>query len=104
MLMGWRRGTAVLWSVQGDAAAGVEVGDEGRRRRSSCGLVHREEEEESEKERGRMRGESMVLFIRLEGHATSARIEEAEMDKRRRRRLKFRRESKEEDLLKIWVL
>ena len=27
---------------------------------------------------GRMRGESKVLFIRLEGHATSARIEEAE--------------------------
>ena len=52
MLMGQRRGTAVLWSIQGDAAAGVEVGDEGRRRRSSCGLVRREEEEECEKERG----------------------------------------------------
>ena len=52
MLIGQRSGAAVLWSVQGDAAAGVEVGDKGRRRRSSCGLVHRKEEEESEKERG----------------------------------------------------
>ena len=76
--MGQRRGAAVFWSVQGDAAAGVEVRDEGRRRRSSCGLVRRKEEQESEKERGRMRGESEALFIRLEGQTIGARIEEAE--------------------------
>ena len=52
MLIGQRSGAAVFWSVQGDAAAGVEVGDEGRRRRSSCGMVRREEEEEGEKEMG----------------------------------------------------
>lgn len=45
MLMGQWSGAAVFWSVQGDAATGVEVGDEGRRRRGSCGLVCREEEE-----------------------------------------------------------
>ena len=37
----WRC-TAELWSVQGDAAAGVEVSDEGQRRQGSCGLVSRE--------------------------------------------------------------
>ena len=67
----------MLWSVQGDAAARVEVGDEGRRRRGSCGLVRREEEEVRRKG-GRMRGESEVLFMRLEGQMTGARIEEAE--------------------------
>ena len=48
MLMRQRRSVAVLWSVQGDAAAGVEVGDEGQQRRSS-GTLERSEEEEGEK-------------------------------------------------------
>ena len=51
MLMRWRRGAAVLWSVQGDAAAGVEDGGGGRRRRSSCRSARRKEEEGKEKER-----------------------------------------------------
>ena len=38
----------------------------------------REEEEEGEKKRGRMRGESVVLFIGLEGQIAGARIEEVE--------------------------
>ena len=78
MLVEQRRGAAVLWPGQGDAAAGVEDRDKGRRRRSSCGSVHHEEEEGNEKERGRMRGESKVLFIRLEGQTTGTRIKEAE--------------------------
>ena len=32
MLLGQRSGATVIWSIQGDAAAGVEVGDGGRRR------------------------------------------------------------------------
>ena len=52
MLIGQRSGAAVFWFVQGDAAAGVEVGDEGRWRRGSCRLGGREEEEiEKEKEK-----------------------------------------------------
>ena len=43
----------IFWSVQGDAAARVNEGDEGRRWRSLCGLVRREEEEEGEKKRGK---------------------------------------------------
>ena len=61
MLLGQRSGAAVFWSIQGDAAAGVEVGDGGRRRRGSSGSVHREEEE---RRRRRMKDDSMVLFIR----------------------------------------
>ena len=52
MLMRQWRGAAVFWSVQGDAAAGVEAGDEGRRRRSSGALERCEEEEEGEKAKG----------------------------------------------------
>ena len=64
MLRRWRGGVAVLWFVQGDAAAGVEDGGGGRRRRSSCRSARRKEEEEKEKERGGMRGEPEVLFIK----------------------------------------
>ena len=41
-----------FWSVQGDAAAGVDEEDEGRWWRSSCGLVRREEEEDEKEKRG----------------------------------------------------
>ena len=47
-----RRGVAVFWFVQGDAAAGVDEGDEGRRRRSSSALERCEEEDEDEKAKG----------------------------------------------------
>ena len=47
-----RRSAAVLWSIQGDAAAGVEAVDEGRRRRSLAAMERREEEEEGEKAKG----------------------------------------------------
>ena len=36
----------------GDATAGVDEGDGGRRWRSSCGLVRREEEEDEKEKRG----------------------------------------------------
>ena len=60
----WRGGVAVLWSVQGDATAGAEDGGRSRRRRSSCRSARRKEEEEKEKEKGGMRGEPEVLFIK----------------------------------------
>lgn len=41
-----------FWSVQGDAAAGVDEEDEGQRRRSSGALGRREEEDEGEKAKG----------------------------------------------------
>ena len=47
-----RRGVAVFWFVQGDAAAGVEAVHEGRRRRSAGALEHCEEEDEDEKAKG----------------------------------------------------
>ena len=52
MLMEERRGAAFLWCVQGDAAAGVEAVDEGRRRRISGALGRCEEKDEDEKEKG----------------------------------------------------
>ena len=81
MLMRWRGGAAVLWSVQGDAAARVEDGGGGRRRRSSCRSARRKEEEEMRRKEGGMRGEPEALFISLEGQTTCAKIEETKMDK-----------------------
>ena len=46
------KGAAMFWFVQGDAAAGVEAVDEGRRRRSSGALERCEEEDEDEKAKG----------------------------------------------------
>ena len=42
----------MFWFVQGDAAAEVEAGDEGRRWRSSGALERCEEEDEDEKAKG----------------------------------------------------
>ena len=53
MLMRQRWSAVVFWSVQGDAAAGVEVGDGGWRRRSLGTLDRCEEEEEGEKEKAK---------------------------------------------------
>lgn len=53
MLMRQWRGAAAFWSVQGDAAVGVEAGDEGQRRRSLGTLERREEKEEGEKKKGK---------------------------------------------------
>ena len=47
-----RRSAVMFWFVQGDAAAGVEAVDEGRRRRISCALEHCKEEDEGEKAKG----------------------------------------------------
>ena len=63
-----RRGVAVFWFVQGDAAAGVEAVNEDRRRRSSGALERCKEEEEDEKAKGgEWKDDPVALFIRLEG-------------------------------------
>ena len=61
MLFRQRSGAAFLWSTQGDAAAGVEVEDGGRRRQ---GLYRMSRCEEEERRRRRMEDGFRVLFIR----------------------------------------
>ena len=79
-----------FWFVQGDAAAGVDKGDKGRRRPSSCGLGRHEEEEEGEKEKGENERRARGLIYRA-GRTNGRRENRGgrKMDKRRRRRLDF---------------
>ena len=69
-----QRGADVLWSVQVDAAAGVEVVDEGRRRRSSGARGHCEEEDEDEEARGKMKRTPVPIYREMEKrHARESR-------------------------------
>ena len=53
-----------FWTVQGDAAAGVDAGDGGQRWGSSQGLVRHEEEEDEKEKRGECGRGGLTLFIR----------------------------------------
>lgn len=57
----------MFWFVLGDAAAGVEVGDEGRRRRSSGALECCEKEEEGEKAKGENEKRTCDPIYKAEG-------------------------------------
>ena len=50
-----RRGAAILWCVQGDAAAGVEVEDEAWRRQLSSGATSTQGRRRSEEAWGGMK-------------------------------------------------
>ena len=56
----------MFWSIQGDAAVGVEAADEGRWWRSLGALEHREEEEEEMKIQGGEMERTLGLIYKSE--------------------------------------
>ena len=66
MLMEERRGAAILWCVQGDAAAGVEAEAKVDGGGGAPKVGQRKEDDDAKRHKGKKWKDTLALFIRAE--------------------------------------